>query len=93
MLDSDAKEKAGIRYSEVSPDSDPSLNLFSGKGRKISIATHSPVSSFARARPLSDRNPFLQLRSLITLGLWAMGFLILSILYKIAVSVKEEIIS
>jgi Ni/Fe-hydrogenase subunit HybB-like protein len=29
--------------------------------------------------------------ALITLGIWAMGFLILSILYKIAVSVKEEI--
>lgn len=27
----------------------------------------------------------------ITLGIWAMGFLILSILYKIAVSVKEEV--
>jgi len=29
--------------------------------------------------------------ALITLGIWAMGFLILSVLYKIAVSVKEEI--
>jgi molybdopterin-containing oxidoreductase family membrane subunit len=29
--------------------------------------------------------------ALITLGVWAVGFLILSILYKIAVSVKEEI--
>ncbi len=31
--------------------------------------------------------------ALITLGIWAMGFLILSILYKIAVSVKEEIMT
>jgi Ni/Fe-hydrogenase subunit HybB-like protein len=28
---------------------------------------------------------------LITLGVWAMGFLVLTILYKIAISVKEEI--
>ena len=27
----------------------------------------------------------------ITLGIWALGFLILTVLYKIAVSVKEEI--
>jgi hypothetical protein len=26
----------------------------------------------------------------ITLGVWAMGFLILTVLYKIAISVKEE---
>jgi Ni/Fe-hydrogenase subunit HybB-like protein len=31
--------------------------------------------------------------ALITLGVWAMGFLMLSILYKIAISIKEEIIS
>jgi len=31
--------------------------------------------------------------ALITLGIWAMGFLILSILYKIAVSVKEEVMT
>ena len=31
--------------------------------------------------------------ALITLGVWAVGFLILSVLYKIAVSVKEEIIT
>ena len=31
--------------------------------------------------------------ALITLGVWAVGFLILSILYKIAVSVKEEIMT
>jgi molybdopterin-containing oxidoreductase family membrane subunit len=29
--------------------------------------------------------------SLITLGVWAFGFLILSVLYKIAVSIKEEV--
>jgi len=29
--------------------------------------------------------------AMITLGVWAMGFLILTILYKVAVSVKEEI--
>jgi len=29
--------------------------------------------------------------ALITLGVWAMGFLILTILYKVAVSIKEEI--
>jgi len=29
--------------------------------------------------------------ALITLGIWALGFLILTILYKIAISVKEEI--
>ncbi|MEW6387204.1 MAG: sulfate reduction electron transfer complex DsrMKJOP subunit DsrP [Thermodesulfobacteriota bacterium] len=29
--------------------------------------------------------------TMITLGVWAMGFLILTILYKVAVSVKEEI--
>jgi molybdopterin-containing oxidoreductase family membrane subunit len=29
--------------------------------------------------------------AIITLGVWAMGFLILTILYKVAVSVKEEI--
>jgi molybdopterin-containing oxidoreductase family membrane subunit len=29
--------------------------------------------------------------AMITLGVWAMGFLILTILYKIAVSIKEEI--
>ena len=29
--------------------------------------------------------------ALITLGVWAMGFLILSILYKIAISIKEEV--
>jgi [DsrC]-trisulfide reductase subunit P len=29
--------------------------------------------------------------AIITLGVWAMGFLILTILYKIAVSIKEEI--
>jgi molybdopterin-containing oxidoreductase family membrane subunit len=28
---------------------------------------------------------------LITLGIWAIGFLILTVLYKIAVSVKEEL--
>jgi molybdopterin-containing oxidoreductase family membrane subunit len=28
----------------------------------------------------------------ITLGIWAMGFLVISILYKIAVSVKEEVL-
>jgi len=27
---------------------------------------------------------------LITLGIWAMGFLILTVLYKVAISVKEE---
>jgi len=30
--------------------------------------------------------------ALITLGVWAMGFFILSILYKIAISIKEEVI-
>jgi molybdopterin-containing oxidoreductase family membrane subunit len=30
------------------------------------------------------------LEALITLGIWAMGFLILTVLYKIAISVKEE---
>ena len=29
--------------------------------------------------------------SIITLGVWAMGFLILTVLYKVAVSIKEEI--
>jgi Ni/Fe-hydrogenase subunit HybB-like protein len=29
--------------------------------------------------------------ALITLGVWAMGFLILTILYKVAVSIKEEV--
>ena len=29
--------------------------------------------------------------ALITLGVWAMGFLILTVLYKVAVSIKEEI--
>jgi Ni/Fe-hydrogenase subunit HybB-like protein len=29
--------------------------------------------------------------AMITIGIWAMGFLILSVLYKIAVSVKEEV--
>jgi len=29
--------------------------------------------------------------ALITLGVWAMGFLILTVLYKIAVSIKEEV--
>jgi Ni/Fe-hydrogenase subunit HybB-like protein len=29
--------------------------------------------------------------AIITLGVWAMGFLILTVLYKIAVSIKEEI--
>ena len=29
--------------------------------------------------------------AIITLGIWAMGFLILTVLYKIAVSIKEEI--
>ncbi|MGP8051592.1 MAG: sulfate reduction electron transfer complex DsrMKJOP subunit DsrP [Desulfobaccales bacterium] len=29
--------------------------------------------------------------ALITLGVWALGFLILSILYKVAVSIKEEV--
>jgi len=29
--------------------------------------------------------------AIISLGVWAMGFLILTILYKIAVSIKEEI--
>jgi len=28
---------------------------------------------------------------MITLGIWAMGFLMLAVLYKIAVAVKEEI--
>jgi molybdopterin-containing oxidoreductase family membrane subunit len=28
---------------------------------------------------------------LITLGVWAIGFLILTILYKVAVSIKEEV--
>ena len=28
---------------------------------------------------------------LITLGIWAMGFFLLSILYKVTISVKEEI--
>jgi molybdopterin-containing oxidoreductase family membrane subunit len=44
-------------------------------------------------------NPFEQIteywptwpEALITLGVWALGFLILTVLYKIAVSVKEEI--
>jgi Ni/Fe-hydrogenase subunit HybB-like protein len=31
--------------------------------------------------------------AIITIGIWAMGFLILSVLYKIAVSVKEEVMS
>ena len=31
--------------------------------------------------------------ALITLGVWALGFLILSILYKVAISIKEEAIS
>lgn len=31
--------------------------------------------------------------AIITLGIWAMGFLILSVLYKIAISIKEEAIS
>ncbi|MBF0475634.1 MAG: menaquinol oxidoreductase, partial [Deltaproteobacteria bacterium] len=30
---------------------------------------------------------------LITLGVWATGFLILTILYKVAISVKEELAS
>jgi molybdopterin-containing oxidoreductase family membrane subunit len=29
--------------------------------------------------------------AIISLGVWAMGFLILTLLYKIAVSIKEEI--
>jgi len=29
--------------------------------------------------------------AIITLGVWAMGFLILTVLYKVAVSIKEEI--
>jgi molybdopterin-containing oxidoreductase family membrane subunit len=29
----------------------------------------------------------------ITVGVWATGFLILTVLYKVAVSVKEEIAS
>jgi len=29
---------------------------------------------------------------IITIGIWAMGFLMLSFLYKIAISVKEEAI-
>jgi hypothetical protein len=29
--------------------------------------------------------------AMITLGVWAMGFMILTVLYKVAVSVKEEI--
>jgi molybdopterin-containing oxidoreductase family membrane subunit len=29
--------------------------------------------------------------ALITLGVWAVGFLIITVLYKVAVSVKEEI--
>ena len=29
--------------------------------------------------------------AIITLGVWAMGFLVLTVLYKIAVSIKEEI--
>jgi len=31
--------------------------------------------------------------AIITLGIWAMGFFILAILYKIAISVKEEVVS
>jgi len=31
--------------------------------------------------------------AIITLGIWAMGFLILSILYKVAISIKEEAIT
>jgi molybdopterin-containing oxidoreductase family membrane subunit len=27
----------------------------------------------------------------ITIGVWALGFFVLSVLYKIAVSVKEEV--
>ena len=30
--------------------------------------------------------------ALITLAVWAIGFLVLTVLYKIAVSVKEEVV-
>ena len=30
------------------------------------------------------------LESLITLGIWAVGFLVLTVLYKIAIAVREE---
>ena len=29
--------------------------------------------------------------AIISLGVWAMGFLVLTLLYKVAVSIKEEI--
>ena len=29
--------------------------------------------------------------AIITLGVWALGFLVLTLLYKVAVSIKEEI--
>ena len=29
--------------------------------------------------------------AIISLGVWAMGFLVLTVLYKIAVSIKEEV--
>ena len=32
-----------------------------------------------------------KLEALVTLGIWAIGFLILTILYKIAISIKEEV--
>jgi hypothetical protein len=29
--------------------------------------------------------------AIITLGVWALGFLILTVLYKVAVSIKDEV--
>ena len=43
--------------------------------------------------PLHEVNEYVPtlLEGVITIGVWALGFIVLSVLYKIAVSVKEEV--
>ena len=62
------------------------VSLWIDKGFCLVVAGFipSPVAT------ITDYVPSL-FEVIVTIGVWAMGFLILTVLYKIAVSIKEEI--
>jgi len=61
-----------------------SIWIDKGLGLIVPGFTPSPTGEIFRYWPTVPE-------TLITLGVWALGFLILTILYKIAISVREEI--
>ncbi len=61
-----------------------SLWIEKGLGLVVTGFIPSPLESYTEYIPTAPEIG-------ITLGIWALGFLVLSVLYKIAVSVKEEV--